>query len=112
MEYPPHELIGITLDNFNNIALQAAAPILAADSNLSNITMEDLVHLPLGEKHVLFALRRDKKAIAIRMSGDFTGNQLHLTGDGEDIAPVNHQLTISDHGPKPILQGVPLAFSL
>ena len=44
---PSDELIGITLDDLNNITLQAAAPILAADSNLSNISMEDLVHLPL-----------------------------------------------------------------
>tara|TARA_B110000977_G_scaffold135104_1_gene171893 strand:- start:7 stop:291 length:285 start_codon:yes stop_codon:yes gene_type:complete len=47
VEDPADELIGITLDNLYNIALQAAAPILATDSNLSNISMEDLVHLPL-----------------------------------------------------------------
>ena len=85
-----NELVGAALDDFDDLALGAAAPVAAADAREHAVAVQHLAHLMLGQDQVLSGIVTDQEAVAVAMALDLAGDQIGARRDEQQSGPVAH----------------------
>ena len=88
----------VALQHLDNLALAAAAPVLAGDAGLHPVLVVDAAHLARGEVDILAAIVGYQETEAVRVTDHPALHQVELVGQGVTAAPVAHQLTVTHHG--------------
>ena len=97
---PTHHGLGIALQHLDHRAF-APAPIIHPDHpHHRPITVQQLAHLPRGEKQAVAAFVGDQESVAFGMTDHPPGHQVHLADRPVAFAAIADQLPVPLHGPQ------------